>query len=41
VLGVGQLLPAFPEIQELHINPFVAGPTAATSVAVDGRITLK
>jgi acetyl coenzyme A synthetase (ADP forming)-like protein len=41
LLRVSQILTAFPEIQELDINPLLAGPTAATCVAVDGRIRLK
>jgi acetyltransferase len=41
ILRVSQLLAEFPEIQELDVNPFLAGPTAAASVAVDARISLK
>ena len=41
VLRLNQLLAEFPEIQELDINPFFAGPTLETSAAVDARFTLK
>jgi len=37
---LSQLAGDFPEIAELDINPFMAGETAADSVAADARITL-
>jgi acetyltransferase len=41
ILRLSQLLGEFGEIQELDVNPFMAGPTPETSFAVDARFTLK
>jgi acyl-CoA synthetase (NDP forming) len=40
ILQLNQLLTEFPEIQEFDINPFFAGSTAETSVAVDARFRI-
>ncbi len=40
LLRLNQLLTEFPEIQEFDLNPFMAHPDAAQSVAVDARLTL-
>ncbi len=37
---VSALLTAFPEIHDLDVNPFMAGASAAESVAVDARVAL-
>jgi len=41
LLRVNQLLAAFPEIDEMDVNPFFAGPSRARSAAVDARIRLR
>jgi acetyltransferase len=41
LLRLNQLLSTFPEIQELDINPFIAGPTRESSMAVDGRFVVR
>ena len=38
---LSQLVTAFPEIQEMDINPFVVGPEGTTPVAVDARISVE
>ena len=38
---LSQLVTAFPEIQEMDINPFVVGPEGMTPVAVDARISVE
>jgi len=38
---LSQLVTAFPEIQEMDINPFVVGPEGSTPVAVDARISVE
>lgn len=40
LLRVNHLLSEFPEIHDLDINPFMAGGSASTSVAVDARLSL-
>jgi len=37
---LSQLVTAFPEIQEMDINPFLVGPEGTTPVAVDARISV-
>lgn len=37
----GQLVADFPEIQEMDINPFIAGAVPETSMAADARMTLR
>jgi len=38
---LSQLVTAFPEIQEMDINPFVVGPEGTTPIAVDARISVE
>jgi len=38
---LSQLVTAFPEIQEMDINPFVVGPKGTTPIAVDARISVE
>ncbi|MCD6392480.1 MAG: acetate--CoA ligase family protein, partial [Planctomycetes bacterium] len=38
---LSQLVTAFPEIQEMDINPFVVGPKGTTAIAVDARISVE
>jgi len=38
---LSQLVTAFPEIQEMDINPFVVGPEGTAPVAVDARISVE
>ncbi|HHH76348.1 MAG TPA: CoA-binding protein, partial [Phycisphaerae bacterium] len=38
---LSQLVTAFPEIQEMDINPFLVGPSGTTPVAVDARISVE
>ncbi len=40
IVRISQLAVDFPEIKELDINPFMAFPDAANSVAADARMTL-
>jgi acetate---CoA ligase (ADP-forming) len=41
LLRVNQLLTVFPEVEEFDLNPFIAGPDRASSMAVDARMRLK
>jgi len=38
---VSQLVPEFPEIKEMDINPYVVGRPGTTAIAVDARISLE
>ena len=38
LLRLAQLAQRHPRIQELDINPFLAGPTRETAIAVDARL---
>jgi len=38
---LSQLVTAFPEIQEMDINPFLVGPEGTTPIAVDARISVE
>jgi len=38
---LSQLVTEFPQIKEMDINPYVAGPEGTTPIAVDARITLE
>ena len=38
---LSQLVTAFPEIQEMDINPFMVGPEGTTPIAVDARISVE
>jgi acetate---CoA ligase (ADP-forming) len=37
---ISQLVTDFPQIEEMDINPFIAGPVGTESIAADARITL-
>ncbi len=37
---ISQLVTDFPQIEEMDINPFIAGPVGTQSIAADARITL-
>jgi acetyltransferase len=41
LLRINHLLLRFPEIQELDINPFFAGPNSESSMAVDARVVIR
>ncbi len=41
LLRVNALLTAYPQIEEIDMNPFMAGPTADTSMAVDARLRVR
>jgi acetate---CoA ligase (ADP-forming) len=38
---LSQLVTAFPEIQEMDVNPFLVGPEGTTPIAVDARISVE
>jgi acetyltransferase len=38
---LSQLVTEFPQIREMHVNPFVVGPEGTTPIAVDARIILE
>jgi len=38
---LSQLVTAFPEIQEMDVNPFMVGPEGTTPIAVDARISVE
>ncbi len=38
---LSQLVTAFPQIQEMDINPFIVGPEGTTPIAVDARISVE
>ena len=41
LLRVNALLTMYPEIEEIDMNPFMAGPTGDTSMAVDARLRVR